>query len=175
MDILKYFFEDPEREFHLRELARIIKKSPMTVSKELKKLKKKNLLLFKNERKHSRYKANIENPKFRLLKFNYNLNKLYDSNLIPYLEDKFNHPEAIVLFGSFRRAEDIPNSDIDMLVITPIKKEINLSKFEKKLEHNIQLFMYSKKEIETLKKTNPELLNNFINGVVLSGFLEVFR
>jgi len=175
MDILKHFLEDSEREFHIRELARIEKKSPMTITKELNKLKHENLLLFKPERNHYLYKANAENLKFRLLKLSYNLNKIYDSDLISYLENKFNHPEAIILFGSFRKAEDMPKSDIDILIINPSKKEINLTDFEKRLGHKIQLFVHSQKEIDVLKKKNPELLNNFINGIVLSGFFEVFK
>jgi len=37
------------------------------------------------------------------------------------------------------------------------------------------LVIYSKSEIEKMKMKNKELLNNFINGIVLEGFWELFR
>lgn len=172
---LEHFMKEPEREFHIRELAKLTKKSPTTISKYLNLYKKEQLLTYKNKFNHLLYKANIENKAFKDAKLFYNIKKLRSSGLIEYLGEEFNHPEAITLFGSFRKAEDIASSDIDILIITPIKKEVNLSRFEKYLGHNIQLFLHSSKEIEEMKVKNKELLNSFINGLVLHGFWEVFK
>jgi len=51
--------------------------------------------------------------------------------------------------------------------LNDLMKEINLEKFEKKIGHKIQIFVHSKNEIEKMKKDNKELLNNFINGIVI--------
>ena len=51
----------------------------------------------------------------------------------------------------------------------------NLLLFEKKLGHEIQLFVHSVSDIERMKDKNKELLNSFINGIVIHGYLEVFR
>ena len=85
------------------------------------------------------------------------------------------NPEAIILFGSFAKAENIGRSDIDLLVITPAKKEVNIEKYEKNLNHKVQLFLHAKKDIEDMKNKNPKLLNNFINGVKIYGYWELFR
>src|SRR3989344_4808251 len=82
---------------------------------------------------------------------------------------------AIVLFGSFAKGEDAEKSDIDLLVITSAKKELNLDIFDKKLGRKIQLFLFSEKEIEKMKESNKELLNSLINGIILYGFFEVFK
>ena len=174
-DILEFFIREPEREFHVRNLAKLTKKSPTTISKYLFKFKKDGLLSLKKRFNHLLFKANIDNPTFKCIKLSYNLRKLRESSLIDYLVDKFNNPEAIILFGSFRKAEDIPKSDIDILIITPLKKEINLTKYEKLLDHEIQLFLYSNEEINKIKTKNKELLNNLVNGIVLEGFWELFR
>ena len=108
------------------------------------------------------------------MKFSYSLEVIRKSGLINYLIEEFNYPESIILFGSFRKSENNFNSDIDLLIISPVKKRINLEKFEKKLNHKIQLFMYSRKEIENLKIKNKEILNSFVNGFNLYGFWEVF-
>ena len=100
---------------------------------------------------------------------------LHESGLIEYLVEAFNQPEAIVLFGSFSKAEDNKNSDVDILIISSKKQEPNVEKFEKKLNHKIQLFIHSKKELEKLKNKNKELFNNWINGIVVYGYFEALK
>ena len=107
------------------------------------------------------------------MKIYYNLELLNKSGLVDFLLNEFNYPEAIVLFGSFAKAENIKKSDIDILVVSPIKKKIELKEFEKNTGHEIQIFIYSGKELFSLK--NKELLNSFINGIVLEGYIEVIK
>ena len=171
--LMEYFIKEPEREFHIRELAKITGLSPTTVSKHLSEFEKKGLLVSKRKLNHRFFKANTEGRAFKNQKLFYNVQKLEESGLIDFLDDEFNHPESIVLFGSFRKAENIPASDIDILIITPAKKELNLEKFERKLGHKIQLFAHSKAEIEKMKQKNKELVNNWLNGIVLRGYWEV--
>ena len=173
--ILELFINEPLREFHIREISKILKKSPTTISKYLKDYKKIGLLLSEDKLNHILFKANLKNKEFKEIKRNYNLNKLNKSGVINHLIDKFNFPEAIILFGSFAKAENIKRSDIDLLVISPLKKEINLGKFGKKLGHKIQLFVYSSKDIKKMKQNNKELLNNLINGRVIYGYWEIFK
>ena len=104
---------------------------------------------------------------------NYNLDLLNDSGIVDYLVRQFNHPEPIILFGSFSKAEDIPLSDIDLLVVSPSKKEIDLGSFERNLNHKVQLFVKAGDDIKKMK--NRELLNQWVNGIVLYGFLEMFK
>jgi predicted nucleotidyltransferase len=173
-NILKNFIREPEKEFHVRQLSKLLNKSPTTISNYLKKYETEGIL--KSERKfnHLLFQANIKSKKFKQLKLNYNLSVLGDSGLIDYLIKEFNHPEAIVLFGSFAKAENVPRSDIDLLIISSSKKQLDLKNFEKKIQHKIQLFTHSKKEIEKMKQKNKELLNNLINGITIYGFWEVF-
>lgn len=173
--LLEYFIKEPEREFYVRELARLIKKSPATVSKYLKEFAKKGILVSASKLNHLLFKANTESHYFKEIKVAHNIGKVRESGLIDYLNKEFNQPEAIVLFGSFAKGENGPKSDIDILVITPVKKTINLKKFEKIMGYEIQLFVHSGSEIERMKTSNKELLNSFINGMVLSGFWEMLK
>ena len=77
---------------------------------------------------HLLFKANVENKKFKQLKLNYNLNLLYNSGLIDYLIKELNYPEAIILFGSFAKAENNSASDIDLLIISSSKKYVHKNK-----------------------------------------------
>jgi len=172
--LLEYFINEPEREFHVRELAKLTKKSPSTISKYLTEFEKKELLTSEKKLNHLFFKANTKSTAFKDKKLFYNIQKIRNSGLIEQLNDKYN-PEAIILFGSFAKADNIITSDVDILVVTPSKKEINLEKFERKLKHQVQLFLHSKKELETMKASNKNLLNNFVNGIVLEGFWEIFK
>lgn len=172
---MKLFIEEPEREFYVRELARKLEKSPTTISKYLKDYVKKDILTSENKFNHLLFKANSQSTEFKQIKQSYNLEILKESGIIEYLSKEFNNPEAIVLFGSFAKAENIKNSDIDLLILTSLKKEINLEKFEDKLRHKIQLFTASRKEINEMKEKSKELLNSWINGIVLQGYFEVFK
>ena len=174
-NLLEYMLREPEREFHVRELARLSKRSPTTVSKVLKKYKKEGLITLAKKLNHLIAKANPENPAYKQAKLSYNIKNIKKTGLIDYLIEEYNHPEAIILFGSFAKAENIPKSDIDLAVITPLKKEINLEKFEKTLNHSIHLFKFSRQEVEKMKKSNKELLNNLINGIIFSGYWELFK
>jgi predicted nucleotidyltransferase len=173
--ILNLFIEEPEKEFHVRQISKIIKKSPTTTSKYLKEYEKKGILTSKENLNHLFFKANSENAEFKQIKLCYNLDLLNKSGLIEKINGEFNNPEAIILFGSFAKAENTKKSDIDLLIISPIKKEINLKQFEKKIKFQIQLHIHSKEDIERMKNKNKDLLNNFVNGIKLRGFWEVFR
>lgn len=172
--ILELFFKEPQREFYVREIARNLKKSPTTISKYLKEYAKKELLVSELKLGHLLFKANTENRNFKQQKLNYNLSVINYSGLIEFLEEEFNFPNAIVLFGSFAKSENINRSDIDLLVVGQ-KKDISsdkLKKYESRLGHKIQLFVHSKEELKKLKTKNKELFQSWINGIVLYGYFE---
>ncbi len=172
--LLEYFILEPEREFHIRELAKKAGRSPTTIAKHLDGYKKKGVLAGRRKLNHLLYKANTENRQFKDLKLAYNIQRLRETGLIDFLNDTFNQPEALILFGSFSKAEDTARSDIDLLVITPLKKRPDLSVYERALHRKIQLFLHSKAEIEEMKTKNKELLNGLVNGVLMNGYWELF-
>jgi predicted nucleotidyltransferase len=173
--ILEVFINNPEKEFHVRQLSKSLKKSPTTISKYLKNLEKEGVLKSEEKLNHLLFKAYPEKENFRKLKKDYNLKKIEDSGLVNFLIKTFNYPKTIILFGSYANGENIPNSDIDLFVLSPIKKEVSLAKLEEKLKCPINLIVKSFQEFEKMKGKNPELLNNIINGTILYGYLEAFK
>ncbi len=174
MEIMEIFYNNPNKEYHIREIARLTKLSPSTVSKYLIKCTKEKLLDKREERKHLLFKANTENKIFKIKKINYNTERLFEFGLINYLDEEFNYPRAIILFGSFAKGEDIEQSDIDIFILSETKRELKLENYEKLLKKKIQLFVYNNKAFQEMKIKNQELLNNIINGLKLQGNLEVF-
>lgn len=172
--ILKFIFEEPNKEFHLRLLARLSGLHPNTVISITDELSKCGLITKHKdkERNVAVIKANKQNDIYKLKKQFYNIEKIHESGLIDFLNRELSYP-AVFLFGSYAKAENYPGSDIDLFIITEENKKINVNDYEAKLHAKMQLFIHTKAEFEKLKKTNPELINNVLNGYKLTGYLEV--
>lgn len=170
--LMNIFFENPTNRFQLRELARISKISTTGVKSALLKLLDADLVIKANEKSYEFYEANKNDTNYKISKKFFNVKTLHDIGLVGYLEKEL-HPEAIFLFGSSARGEDVERSDIDVFVFTSAKKDINLSMFNKQLKREIKLLLMDKNEFEKAKQKNPELINNITNGINLRGFLEV--
>jgi predicted nucleotidyltransferase len=165
LNILKIFFEEPNREFNVREVARILKISPATASKELKLLSKKDLLNRRKQKVFDFYKSNLESNYYRDLKTYYNIRKIRESGLFDSL-NKFYLKPTVILFGSAANGMDTESSDFDLLVISEKTKEFDeVKKFEIKINRKLQIFAV--KDIKMLK--NKHLINNVLNGITLQG------
>jgi len=168
LNTLKIFFESPTRDFNVREVARILKTTPGTASTRLSSFSKEGFLKQRKERNFIFYKANLENEIYTDAKIFYNIKKIKGSGLIEEL-NKFYLKPTIVLFGSCSNGLDVENSDIDLLIISEKKSNLNqIKKYEKKLNRNIQLFVFRK--VKDLK--NEHLVNNVLNGIILQGELK---
>tara|TARA_Y100000310_G_scaffold342890_1_gene448080 strand:- start:418 stop:948 length:531 start_codon:yes stop_codon:yes gene_type:complete len=165
------FFENPNRDFYLREISRELKTNHTTVRKRLSKLLKENYIGHIPQKPFPKYRA-IISRKFLNLKLFYNLEKIRRSKIIEEIEKILDFP-TVVLFGSYSKAEDDERSDIDLFILSESNKEVKVEKFETLLNRKVELFVYDRKQFSKLKGRNPELINSIINGVVLSGQFEV--
>lgn len=173
LTILKPFFEDPEENFSIRELSRILKINHTTVRQHLNKLVRDNLLSVKKEGVYSFYQLAL-NRKTLNLKLYYNLEKMRESEIVNDLEKTYDLP-TIVLFGSYASAMDDMTSDIDICLISNIEKEFSTERYEKALNRRVSIHRFTKSSWKKAQKTNPGLVNSICNGIVLSGELEVLK
>lgn len=165
MNILEVFFENPSKEYCVREIARKTKVAPATASKVLKELSKNKLLQKRTEHRCDLYRSNIEEEKYRDMKRFYMIQKIKNSGLIDDLNEKYLRP-AIILFGSTSKGRDHEKSDIDLVIIANVPKDFDeLRKYERILRKEIQLFIV--KNINDLR--NEHLINNVLNGTILQG------
>ena len=168
INILYLFFEEPTREFNVREAARLVKCSPASASKELKNLHKQDLLKGRDERMLKLYRANLESDLYRDKKVYYNIRKLKDSGFIEALNQFYLWP-AIIVYGSTSNGLDTENSDIDLVIISEKVEEFpDLKNFEKKFRKEIHIFNF--KEVKDIK--NDNLLNSMANGYIIQGMVE---
>ncbi len=165
------FFKEPTREFSLKEIGKRSRLAHTSTKQNLTKLIRKKLVKKREEKRGRRifpYYSADRNEKFMKYKKTHNHLELMESGVVEYIEERI-MPRCIVLFGSYQRGEDTEKSDID-LFIEARQEEIELKKFEKKLQRKIQVHFK-----ERFNKYSPELKNNIINGTVLQGFLKGYK
>jgi len=157
--ILRLLFEHSSRRFTIREISKRTNIPSSTVQRYFKALKKQGFLDKENKV--------IINPYFKFRKAFFIIDKLLKTGLIDYLEKHF-IPEVIIVFGSARKGEYEENSDIDIFISSTKQPKIDMSFFEKRMGHKIQLFI--ERDINNLP---PNLLNNVANGIKLRGYFKI--
>ncbi len=170
--VLKVFLDDPFKGFRLREISRILKLGLPSVSNYVKYLEKLKLIISKEKYGIKLWFGNRDSKLFKIYKKFDTIKSIEESGLVKYLDEELNFP-TIILYGSHTLGEDRKESDIDLFIITSNKKKIEINQFEKILKKKLHLFIHTEKEIKQMKINNKELINNVLNGVVLSGYLKV--
>ena len=164
--VMKLFFDNQEKKFHIRQIARLVRLSAPGVLKVVARLKKKGLLASERSGVVENVSA-AKNERFLRLKACYNMLALHESGLLGFLREEYEEPEAIVAFGSYAKGEDSSTSDIDIAVMTGRRKSLDLKKFERALGRKISIYE------TTARECTKEFLNNLANGIVLHGYLRV--
>ncbi len=159
--VLEIFFIEPTTTHFIKEISKKIKLSPTSVRNHIRSLQAKNLIKKKKSKPFNGFVANRENEDFIFYKRVYNLYSL--KNLSRYLISLY-WPKLLILFGSYARGEDIEESDIDLLIVSKVKKEVNLKGVEKKLKRKINLLV-----IDKLEKLDKNFIKKIYNGIVLYG------
>ena len=163
MAVLEVFFKEPINIHFIREIGRRIKLAQTSVRNHIRDLERKKLIVIKSAKPFNGFVANRENEEFLFYKQAYNFYSLLElkKTIVNAL-----HPKAIIVFGSYSRGEDIEKSDIDILVITKIKKEVEIKNIEKKMDRKINLIFK-----ESLEKLEEPIKDNVLNGWVIYGWI----
>src|SRR3989344_6820216 len=169
--VMELFYKFPEKEFSLSDIAKEAGVSKANLGVILASLDSIEFIKIEKLAKIWRVKANQENWMFKRAKIVYNLNFIYQSGLVEFLNKSYNNPKSIILFGSFRRGEDTSNSDIDIAIESEAFTEYKtvelkqLYDFEKAIGKSIQIHEFNRKHADI------NVFNNIANGIILWGFL----
>ncbi|ODS41298.1 MAG: hypothetical protein A7315_06715 [Candidatus Altiarchaeales archaeon WOR_SM1_79] len=167
--VLSHFFNNPNEEFYLRELARLLKISPMTVKRALDDLVNDNLIIRQEKKNQILYQANMDSQAFKFAKISYNLAWLEKKKVVEYLLGKASGISSIILYGSYAKGENDKHSDLDLLLICTTKK-IDFHQIEKKLGIEVNIINFMSTQWTKQAKTNRAFYLDIITeGIVLYG------
>ncbi|MFH1500430.1 MAG: nucleotidyltransferase domain-containing protein [archaeon] len=171
--IAEVLFKYPEKEFSLSDLAKEAGVAKANIGKILEEFQNAGLITIEKLSKIWRIRANQKDWLYIRSKIVHNLNLIYRTGLVEFLVDYFKNPKAIVLFGSFRKGEDLSNSDIDIAIESDESEAYKiiflkeLAEFENIFGRKIQIHLFNRESIDI------GVFNNIANGILLWGFLEV--
>lgn len=114
--VLSQLLLNPDKDYHVRELARLTDTLPGTLHKELARLAEAGVLLRNQQGNQVRYQANRQCPVFPelagLMRKTTGAALLIADALAPL------SPRIALIFGSVARGTDGPGSDVDVMVVT---------------------------------------------------------
>ena len=160
--ILLFLARNPEKEFYLREIAKKINKSVGGTHKVLRSLYSLNLINDKRSGKNLYYKINQNNPSIKSFKKFMTINEL--NELVNKLKDI---TSQIILFGSCATGDDTIDSDIDLLVLTINKDEVNKIIKRSKLARNIQAIVINSTDLLKIKEKDKAFYKEIKKGITL--------
>lgn len=168
-EILRLLCVKAGEKINQRKIAGLLSVSPTAIAKALPLLEKEKLINLEKSKTINLVliELNLENNKAIQIKKLENLKQVFDSGLSEHLKDLF-AGTTIILFGSYSRGEDIQDSDIDIAIIGTNEKEVPLKKYESFLEREIIINFYP-----SFNKIHTHLKNNILNGIILSGSVEL--
>lgn len=161
--------DNPYEKYYLREAARRLKISPMTLKRSLDFLLKNNLILKEKSKNQILYSPNIQNPAFRHIKISRSLSVLMQKGIVEFIKEKVPGVSSIILYGSYAKGEETKDSDMDILIIASGK--INISgELSSLLRRDANLSLFSPAEWSRQAKTNRAFyLDVITEGIVLYG------
>ena len=170
--IFYWFFSNPTTEISLNDLTKQVNVSKTTANKVVSNLSKEGFLKLTKLGKLWRIKCNQQHPYNQRKKIAYNLEMVYMSNIIEMILERVPNARSIVLFGSYRKGDDIETSDIDIAVETLDNEQASTTELGKIPEFGyrndvkVNIFKFTRNKIDL------NVFANIANGIVIYGFLE---
>ncbi|HIG96563.1 TPA: nucleotidyltransferase domain-containing protein [Candidatus Woesearchaeota archaeon] len=170
--ILSWFCAYPEKEFTFNEICTATGTSKTVAKQVIEIFIKKGVIIRNILGKLWRLAVNQESEYFKQIKIVLNFQQIYLSGIANAIRKSYPQARAIILFGSYRKGDDISTSDLDIAVEIPGNLALTVENFQtcalgyrEKVQVKLHLFCR--------QKIDPNVFANIANGIILNGFLEV--
>lgn len=158
--ILEEFLLNANMEYHIREISRITKISPIHVQKELRNLESIGLLSSRKKGNMILYKLQTKSPIADDLKRIFLKTESIGKEILKGIGSKGKIRYALV-YGSFAKGTESTASDIDLLVVGNIEEDEilkSISKAEKRIGREVNFILWTEKELLQKIKENITLV-----------------
>lgn len=162
-EILKLYFNHPEKKYYLRELERILQKPVSYVRRSMMEMEKTGLFISELQGKEKYFRLNTKVAYYEDVKNIISKTIGIEGELRESLT-KIDGIESAFIFGSYASGENDEYSDVDLMIIGhPDEDEIIAitSKLESKIDREINYHIFGHDEWQKKKKDR----NSFIVSV----------
>lgn len=164
MLILDALGQDPDTRYHVRAVAERAKVSVGAASMILHTLEGTGMLTVEQIGNMRFYMYNLADPVARQWKVLFNINRLKPlADLLSETADR------VVLFGSTADGTDIPDSDVDLFILTREEDTARsfLRRFQKRYSRSLSWIIMNAASFAKLRRMDRSLYENILRGRVL--------
>lgn len=162
--ILELFFNDPEKEYYLRQIEKLTRYSVGNIRRDMTALESSGLFTYRMLGKMKLYKLNPSYALYKEIKDIIRKTISIEGRLRSIVA-KYKQIQLAFIYGSFAKAKEKSISDIDIMIIGDValkKIKSDLYEYQSKVSREVNSIIYSKDEF--LKKLKSG--NHFINSVI---------
>lgn len=156
-----------EHWWFMTELARHLEVTPSSLQRELEALASAGVLLRRQDGRRSYFKANTDSPLFADLHALFEKTAGVEAALRDALETFGERIELALLYGSFARGEEHAGSDIDLLIVGPVRQIDLLSTLrclERSLRREVHATIFSTEEFRRKLASGDHFLTSVLQG-----------
>ena len=172
--LLGLFYTNPEKSYYMQEVGRILGKKPGVFQRTLNALAEEGIL-HSAYRGHARFfQTNTQHPLYPELRGIVAKTSGAEGTLRRLMEQTTDVKMALI-YGSFAKKKERPDSDIDLLLVGNARIETRLIKelrmLEKKLQREINYKLYSESEYREKRTRKNPFLDEILSDrkIVLKG------
>ena len=164
LKVLKFFFAHPTAEYHEREVLRHTGISKGSANKILRELAALSILGRAEKGRMVFYRLNTGDPIVRQLKVLWNVWALR-----PFVEGLKETARKVLLFGSCAEGTDVPESDIDILILTDDREAAKkaVSAFNRRSERPLAPIIVDFEEFAGIRREDRPLFERIDRGLSL--------
>ena len=164
--ILRHLALNSGTEFHVKELARILKTSSGTCSVQLRNFEAEGILKSKKLGTGHFYRFE-DNFLTRELKRFIGLSWIFDSELVEEFLGQNEEISSIALYGSYSDGHFTEKSDIDIIVLAPQIISINIDNLESRMKRNINVEIFTNGQWLSMKNDGNVFYKTILSNHVL--------
>ena len=165
-ELFRLYFTNPDQEYYLRELERILRTPVSMIRKELTRLEEDGLFLSRKKGNLTFYLLDQSYPLFDELK-SIVFKTIGIQGLLREIFGRMRGIEVAFIYGSFAKHEETGSSDIDLLIIGKIDenrllREIN--RLEKVLKREINYSIFRRDEFKHKMKDKDPFITDLVKN-----------
>lgn len=175
-DLFRLYFTNPDSEYYLRELERILGFSAANIRRDLVRLMANGLFNTRRQGNLLYYRLNKDHPLYEELKAIIAKTVGVESSLKDIV-DSTSGIKSAVLYGSFGSETETADSDVDILIIGEPDEDVlvrKIDQLEKKIKREINYVIYSPAEYKRRARTKDSFIVNVLERpkVILKGNID---